>query len=136
MKKGFTLVEILAVIAILAVLTLLAINSMTAVREDSKASSVKLKEDTLLSADILYAQDHLSIFNNFGCEADDLEKTGDVIYCTIIDGFTLESNNYYEVDARTEDNKALLYNDVTGENMLEKEIIVYRKNNQILSVMR
>ena len=59
-KKGFTLVELLAVIVILAVLVLLAVPSVIKMMDNSKKNAFEVEANSLASsAKLAYAQDML-----------------------------------------------------------------------------
>ena len=57
-RKGFTLVELLAVIAILAVIISIALISVTKIRENALIEIVETKKDQIEQAAILYGQDN------------------------------------------------------------------------------
>ena len=60
-KKGFTLVELLAVIVVLALVVTISLTSINRVREDSLKDILETKIDQIEQAAILYAQDNPSI---------------------------------------------------------------------------
>lgn len=56
-KKGFTLIEVLAVIALLAVLMLLITPNLTKVFSKSKVDTMKIQESEVKDSSILYLED-------------------------------------------------------------------------------
>ena len=57
MKKGFTLVEILAVIALLSIIIVLAVPSITKLREDSLETEANNQKNQIESIGVLYSYD-------------------------------------------------------------------------------
>ena len=58
MKKGFTLTELLAVIAILSILVLLAVPNIIKIYNDSTKSAMEVQENQILDASNLYVTDY------------------------------------------------------------------------------
>ncbi len=61
-KKGFTLTEILVVIAIIGIILLIAIPSIMAINKSIKKRELETKKEVLISAAELYAKDNISKF--------------------------------------------------------------------------
>jgi type IV pilus assembly protein PilA len=64
-KKGFTLVELLAVIVILIIITAIAIPSISSSIERTNDRQKKSKEELIISAAELYLSDHKSYREKF-----------------------------------------------------------------------
>jgi prepilin-type N-terminal cleavage/methylation domain-containing protein len=84
-KKGFTLTELLAVIAIIAIITLIAVPSVIAIYRNMNVRMYENKKDMIISAAELYGSNNPDIFNG---------KTEVVIYVR-----ELIASNYLTVDA-------------------------------------
>lgn len=63
-NKGFTLVELLAVIAILALLITIAVPSVIALSNRIKGNMFCTKVENIETAAKMYANDNLDVFNN------------------------------------------------------------------------
>ena len=125
-KKGFTLVEVLAVIVILSLVIGIAGTSVVAVRNNSLKKLVETKYNNLEKSAILYGQENQDELNE-ECTIDN-EKYS---YCRLIDVNTLIINNYYETSETNGEGNKDLINNLTKKSMLEDEIMIYRKNNVI-----
>lgn len=62
-KKGFTLTELLAVIAIIAIITLIAVPSIIAINRRMNERMFESKKELIISSAELYARDNPDIFN-------------------------------------------------------------------------
>ena len=96
-NKGFTLVELLAVLVILIAIMSIAIPSISSSLERSKSKQDTAKQKILVSAAELYVTDHKNnIINNMGsnncCKIiiEDLKKSG-----YVDEEATKDSNNNY-----------------------------------------
>lgn len=131
-KKGFTLVELLAVIVILGLIMLIASKSIMASRNNSLQKVLNTKIDEVKKAAIIYGQENPSIFESHEkCNG----EYSSYQFCVIVtvneliekDFFTsVEENSAKEVD---------LINNVTGESMKNDQVYIYRKNNMIYAHM-
>ena len=63
-KKGFTLVELLAVLVILGILVTIAVPAATSVGDKAKTKMLKTKTKLAMQGAILYLQDNKSEFIN------------------------------------------------------------------------
>ena len=146
-KKGFTLIELLAVIAILAIVITIALISVTRIRENALLEVVDTKKDQIEQAAILYGQENpneLTSDTSNGCtnttfttrnEEREVEYT--INFCVVktagdlIDGGYFDSGYLDEVEGKQD-----LINDVTGKSMRGEEVIIYRRNNRIYSILK
>lgn len=63
-KKGFTLVELLAVLVILGILVTIAVPAATSVGDKAKTKMLKTKTKLAMQGAILYLQDNKSEFTS------------------------------------------------------------------------
>lgn len=147
MKKGFTLVELLAVIAVLSVIMSVALFSVVRVRNNSLEKIVETKIDLIEQAAILYGQENPNELNNKqdnGCTNKVINtenNNGDVTsytinYCLIKTTGELIDEGYFNSGDLDETEGTLdLINDVTDQTMRNDTVIIYRRNNRIYSIM-
>lgn len=143
MKKGFTLVELLAVITILSIIVAVALTSINAVRQNSLENIVETKLDLLEQAAILYGQENPNAINNTNCkeivlkdEEGNGSETYKPSYCTTVTAGFLIDKNYYDSGYLDEENGVVeLYNDVTNQSMRNDTVIIYRMNNRVYSII-
>lgn len=117
-KKGFTLVEMLAVIAILALVMGLCVMGVVKVRNNALEKMLENKMNDLVGSAVLLGQ-----------QSEDLEEVcnidGEVYnYCKIVTVKELIEQKYYSSNMD-------LKNDVTNNSMLCDKLIVFRKNNRM-----
>ncbi len=141
MKKGFTLIEMLAVIVVLALIMTIAIRSIGAVRESQLKKVAEEKVHNIEKAAILYAQENPSIFDtateSIKCSNSSYNESTmpgisdykDYEDCIIVAAIDLATNNYLDCDY--ENDTYILRNDYTGENMLSYYVAIYRNNNRV-----
>ena len=134
-KKGFSLVEILAVIVILAIIIGIAFVSGNAIRQSSLERTVNTKIEQIEQAAILYGQDNPQILTDT-CQVDGV----DYDYCKVVTVRELieSDGNYFtsETTITDESGKHIdLINDVTGKSMLDDTVQIYRRNNRVYSIM-
>lgn len=138
-KKGFTLVELLAVIIILTLVITIAFVSVTRVREESLKRVVETKVEQIEQAAILYGQENPNVIKT-SCtnhEKTVVEATNYTpSFCVTVTAGVLIDNNFFESSYLDEVNgKTDLINDVTGKSMREDTVIIYRRNNRIYSII-
>ena len=145
-KNGFTLVELLAVIIILTLVITIAFVSVTRVREESLKRVVETKVEQIEQAAILYGQDNPNELttDDTDCSGKEITTTNNegrdtnytINFCVVknagdlIDGGYFDSGYLDEVEGKQD-----LINDVTGESMRGEEVIIYRRNNRIYSIL-
>lgn len=117
-EKGFTLVELLAVIAIMAILLLVAIPNISRVRQSSLKKTMRIQEGNVKKATDLYIQDYCT---------SGLEDTSTYpdSYARNID----EDEKYICLsDLTDEDNRYI--SDVTYNRQSCNGVVVYTKNSK------
>ena len=145
-KKGFTLIELLAVIAILAIVITIALISVTRIRENALLEVVETKKAQIEQAAILYGQDNPNEFttNDTDCSGKEITTTNNegrdtnykINFCVVKNAGDLIDGGYFDSGYLDEVNgKQDLINDVTGESMRGEEVIIYRRNNRIYSIL-
>lgn len=113
-KKGFTLVELLVVIVIIGVLSVIIVPSIININKNINERLYEEKKENIVSAAILYANNHEEIFNGVS-EAvvyvkdlvDSKYFTADATkakcdeYHSVINGVAVDNNNGCVLDPRT-----------------------------------
>ena len=142
MKKGFTLVELLAVITILSVVMSVALFSVISIRNDSLEHIVDTKIDLIEQAAVLYGQENPSAINNTTCEEIVIssDESKDEVYTpnycvTVTTGFLIDEGYFDSGDLDEENGNLDLINDVTNASMRNDTVLIYRMNNRIYSIM-
>lgn len=118
MKKGFTLVELLAVIALLALIAVIAVPSAMKVSYNVKKDMYCEKVDMILQNAKSWGDDHPS----------QLRKTKDgSCYITKTVGFFVSQGL---IKKETDNEGGYVLNPVNSEAMDDKKIHLYSKNNR------
>lgn len=127
MKKGFTLIEVLAVIVILGLVMTIGVTVVSGIRDSSIKKAQKIKEEEIVAGAILYGQENRNIFGNEECGTDE-------DFCnkeTITVGNLLDKDYVESKEGMTSDGKKELTNSVTGTSMRGVKVRVYMKNNRV-----
>lgn len=118
MKKGFTLVELLAVMALLAIIAVIAVPSAMKVSYNVKKDMYCEKVDMILQNAKSYGDDHQR----------ELKKTKDgSCYITKTVGFLVEQGL---IKKETDNEGSYVLNPVNNDPMDNKKIHLYLKNNR------
>ena len=127
-KKGFTLVEILAVVVILSIILSLATLGVMNIRRNSLQKLVDTKISNLESSAVLYGQENQD-------ELDAECKVGDETYssCKKMTVRELIEKDYYKSEETNNNGEKDLINNVTRESMLDDKVIIFKKNNRVYS---
>ncbi len=142
-KKGFTLVELLAVIVILTIVITIGFTSVIRVRENSLREIVDTKIEQIEQAAILYGQENSEELTNTDCpeitttvnrNGQDVTTTFTPEFCVIKTAGDLINSGFFDSGYLTEDGLDLI-NDVTDKSMREDTVIIYRRNNRIYSII-
>ena len=115
-NKGFTLVELLAVIVILSLVITIGTFSVMKIRNNSLKKIVDTKVNDLEASAIVYGQEEPDILDS-KCNIDGVEYS----FCKRISVVTLIKNGYYETRELN--------------SMLCDELYIYRKNNRVYAKM-
>lgn len=119
-KKGFTLVEILVVIALIAVISIITIPSINLINKNINIRVYESKRDLFLIAAKKYGKEHDSLF-----------VTDTTIVTVTLD--TLLKENYIKADEEEQDDCIYTYgciiNPIDKTNINNLEIQIVKKNN-------
>ncbi len=125
-KKGFTLVEVLAVVVILSIILSMATFGVMNIRRNSLQKLVDTKISNLESSAIIYGQENQNELTET-CNIDEV----DYDFCKLVNVKYLIENEYYTTNEANSENKKDLINNVTNKSMLCDEIQIYKKNNRV-----
>ena len=125
-KKGFTLVEVLAVVVILSIILSLATLGVMNIRRNSLQKLVDTKISNLESSAIIYGQENQNELIET-CNVDEVNYD----FCKLVNVKYLIENEYYTTNEVNSENKKDLINNVTNKSMLCDEIQIYKKNNRV-----
>lgn len=129
MKKGFTLIEMLAVIVILSIVIGMAMFSSSRVKDNSLKKLLETKISDLESAAIMYGQENQGELNE-SCTISEVEYSA----CKGITVKELIDGSYYKSTETDNNGNVTLINNVTHESMLNDKLTIYRKNNRIYAL--
>lgn len=129
MKKGFTLIEVLAVIVILSIVIGMAVYSSNRVKDSSLEKLLQTKIDNLESAAIMYGQDNPEELNE-SCTIFEVDYSN----CMTVTVNVLIDGSYFKSTETDSEGKVTLINNVTKESMLDDKLTIYRKNNRIYAL--
>lgn len=121
-NKGFTLVELLAVIVILAILVTIAVPSTITISNKLKENMYCKKIDSIEISAKLYGEDRRDSFSENYTTADGTYRSQKITVKDLIDSGDLKKDNSsspFVIDPRDD------------ESMDEVELIVYEKYNRI-----
>lgn len=135
-KKGFTLVEILVVIALIGLLFGIGIPGVMKISEKMKERSYKTKVELIEQAGILWGQDNKTRLQTDKCDLDGSNPTtntnnyGRETKCHILSIESLIKEDYLDADKINEDNSVEYY-DGDNNNIKDTCVWVYKKNNRV-----
>lgn len=115
-NKGFTLVELMAVIVVLAIIISIAIPSAISISHKIKVKMYNTKVDMILSSAKIYGQDNPAIVN------------ADETCSSSVSVDELINNGYIKKD---DTKNGSVLNPVDNSSLNDKEICIYKKNNRI-----
>ena len=121
-KKGFTLVELLAVLVLISLLMGLAIPGINRISNNMKKKSYNQKIKLIESAAELWGQDNKTRLQTNRCNIDNKE-----VPCYKIQIEELLSENYLDSD----NNSGKYANPKNDEDMKECIVFVYRQNKRV-----
>lgn len=131
-KKGFTLVELLAVIVILSLIMTIGFYSVTGITNGIRQKALETKIKSLETTAIKYGHDHTNVAGFFtgGCEVNGESSN----FCREITVSVLVEAGAFETEETDTTGKKTVTNNVTGESMMDKIIKIYKKNNRIYAI--
>ncbi|MDE6284601.1 MAG: type II secretion system protein [Bacilli bacterium] len=137
-KKGFTLVELLAVIVILSVIMTIGVTSFGSISKKARQEMVETKLDALETAAQKWGQEHLSELNaKSGCTITDKKgKSYTSSNCLTVTAVKLINARAYETNESDNNGKPTLKNNVTGVSMLCDTITIYKRNNRVYAITK
>lgn len=121
-KKGFTLVELLAVLVLISLLMGLAIPGINRISNNMKKKSYNQKIKLIESAAELWGQDNKTRLQTTSCNIDDNE-----VPCYKIEIKELLSENYLDSD----NNSGKYANPKNDKDMKECIVFVYKQNKRV-----
>ncbi len=125
-KKGFTLIEILAVIVILGIIATIGTINIMKIRNDSYQDLLDTKIQNLEAAAIVYGQENPAELTS-SCTVSEVQYS----YCTMVTVERLINGAYFKSTETNSAGAVDLINNVTNESMLQDKIQIYRKNNRV-----
>lgn len=125
-SKGFSLVEMLAVVAILGLVIGISTFSVTKVRESSLKKIVETKYNDLIGSAILYGQNNMDLLDG---------KCGDDDDCFVVTVKELVNNGYFKTDEVDSNGEKVVLNNYTNKSMMCDTIKIYLNNNRVNAKM-
>ncbi len=123
-NKGFTLVELMAVIALLAIITVIAVPSVMGFRKNANVKLYCTKVNSIKSAAVMYAQDHdnelTSIINGYP------SKT--ILVKDLLNGYLAKDNT--DGTPCIEDPAKYVCDPRDKSAMDDVSFVIYKKNNR------
>ena len=127
-KKGFSLVELLAVIIVLSIISLIAVRGYSKIMKTSAEKQLNEKIMTIEKAAMSYGQDNRSEITNT-CTVD-----GKSTKCLCKTVEFLITNKYIESDEKDSSGNPTLINSVTKADMKSDKVLIYRNNNRVYAL--
>lgn len=126
-NKGFTLTELIGVLAILAIITIIATTSIMGTMNKAKENMLEDKKLNIETAAINYVSNNDIELNSSDCASigSGYDRCKTFTVQELIDKKELTS----------EDKNNKFYNDVTGLDMAQDKVTVYRMNNRLYAKM-
>ena len=118
-KKGFTLVELLAVVVLLAVVTTLAVPAVIGISNNIKKNMLETKLDLIEESAKLYGQDNMSYINSYG---------GSIT----IDIEDLLDEGYLTKD-KDDEEAGYIVNPVDNSSLNSWDVYIYIKNKRVVA---
>ena len=124
-KKGFTLVELLAVILLMALVAVIAFNGVGAISNTIKKGIWENKIELIENGAVRYGEDNIYEMTHFG------QNCGAHENCLTVEvGFLLQ-RNYIATNDRDEEGNKILINDVTEESVNDTTVNIWLENNVV-----
>ena len=116
-KKGFTLVELLAVIVLLAVVTLMASVSITGIQRKMHAQTLNSQLMHIVTSAINFGEDHREDITASGTSITVRDLLGEDYLSSVLQD--KDTGEYY------------IKNDITGENINALTVKIYLKSSRV-----
>ncbi|MBQ6687156.1 MAG: prepilin-type N-terminal cleavage/methylation domain-containing protein [Bacilli bacterium] len=131
-NKGFTLVELLAVIVLLAVIGTLAVPSIMGISLKTKKTMLDTKKDLIKENAKLYGQENLSevVESTKKLRKNSVNQGYECITLTVKD---LYDEGYLTGD-KDDEEAGYILNPVDNSNMNSLKVIIYYKNKRVAAV--
>lgn len=133
-NKGFTLVELLAVIVILALLITIAVPSVSKMSAKIQTNMFCSKVENIEKAAQLWGNDNYDFLDKQKAVAKDLSTGGNVNYdhAYIVDIKELVQKNYQKKDdEKPEDGESFVIDPRDKSSIMNKRVLVYIKNSRV-----
>lgn len=128
MNKGFTLVELMAVLVLIVIIASIGYAGITAVQRNINQNLWEATVEEIETGAVKYGQDNLNVLNtNETCNIDGSE-TRNCIEVTV--EFLIDSN-YIDTDEVDDNEKEIITNNVTGEIVNDNIVCIYLENNRV-----
>ena len=125
-KKGFTLVEILVVIALIGLILGLGVPGIMKLSENSKKRTYKQKVSLIESAGVAWGNNNKTLLKSTTCDIDGIEYD-----CYKVSVERLIEDDYLN----SEKNGEIAYSDPTDntKSLIHNCVFIYKKNNRVYS---
>ena len=137
-KKGFTLVELLAVIVVLGIIAALAFTGYLGLFKGSKEDMVEVKKQNIELAAESWGQKNLNSLGTNCSKYYGLEslKGFEPQFCLVKTVTDLVDSGFLATEEHSEKTGFLtVTNDVTKNSMMCDEVLIYRKNNRVYATI-
>ena len=122
MKKGFTLVELMAVLVLIVIISTIGYAGITAVKNNIEKNLWEAKVEEIETGAIKYGQDNLNKLNG---------TCNDISNCLEVTVEFLINSNYVDTDEETDEGIEIITNNITGEIVNSNKVYIYLENNRV-----
>lgn len=128
MNKGFTLVELMAVLVLIVIIASIGYAGITAVQRNINQNLWEATVEEIETGAVKYGQDNLNALNtNETCNIDGSETRN----CIEVTVEFLINSNYIDTDEVDDNEKEIITNNVTGEIVNDNIVYIYLENNRV-----
>lgn len=122
MKKGFTLVELMAVLVLIVIISTIGYAGITAVKKNIENNLWEAKVEEIETGAIKYGQDNLNKLNG---------TCNDISNCLEVTVEFLINSNYVDTDEETDEGIEIITNNTNGDIVNNKKVYIYLENNRV-----
>lgn len=122
MKKGFTLVELMAVLVLIVIISIIGYAGITAVKNNIEKNLWETKVEEIETGAIKYGQDNLNKLNG---------TCNDISNCLEVTVEFLINSNYVNTDEENDEGIEIITNNTNGDIVNNKKVYIYLKNNRV-----